>query len=87
MVKPPSEWTKKERQRVKRAISEHRLSRVDLYFWLEATIRGRGLFSLAKEHMLTKAEVERRVALATANVESTFGRPSQEAYLGRWLST
>ena len=87
MVKPPSDWTEEDREKVKRAISEHRLSRVDLYFWQEVTVHGRGLFSLAKKHMLTKAEVERRVALATANLESTFERPSQEAYLGRWLST
>ncbi len=73
--------------KVERAISEHRLSRVDLHFRQDAIIRGLGLFSLAKEHMLTKAEVERRVALATANLESTFGRPTQEAYVGRWLST
>lgn len=86
-LKLPAKWTDDERQRIARAISEHRLNRVDLYLWQEADHRGRNLHDLAVEFMLNRSEISARIARARAQIEATFARPSQEEYLGKWINT
>lgn len=78
-----ADWTDEEIWVVARAIEEHRLSRVDLYYWYEHDIRGRGAHEVAREMMLTVPEVENRVERARKQVAATFERPTQEPYLGR----
>lgn len=84
-VKDPSAWTREEHWKVVRAIEEHRLSRVDLFYWQEIDVRQRNPFDLAVEMMLTVGEVKERARQARERLRATFDRPSQEAYLGRWI--
>ena len=81
----PDHWTDEEVWKVARAIEEHRLSRVDLYYWQEIDIRGRRVHDIAVEMMLTVSEVKDRLERARKQIEATFGRPTQEPYLGRWI--
>lgn len=84
-LNPPSAWTHDERSKVARAIAEHRLTRVDLYYWIELDVRQRRVHDVAVEMMLTAPEVEGRAQRAREALRATFERPSQEAYLGRWV--
>lgn len=87
MIKGSSTWSEEERQKVARAMKEHRLNRVDLYLLREVDEQGRKVFDIAIEFMSTVNEIERRIEQARQRLSSTLSRPSQEAYLGRWLST
>lgn len=78
-------WTDEDLQKIRRALTEHRLTRGDLYFWTEVHLRRRACFDLGKEVWLTEKQVEDRAEMARMAIESTLGRPVQEAYLGRWL--
>jgi hypothetical protein len=78
-------WSNDERRKVARAIAEHRLTTVDLYYWGEIDVRGRSVHDVAVEMMLTAREVEARLEKARALIRTALERPSQEAVLGRWL--
>jgi DNA-directed RNA polymerase specialized sigma24 family protein len=84
-VKHPSDWTRDERRKVARAIAEHRLTTVDLFYWSEIDVQGRTAHDVAVEMMLTAREVEARLERARELLRDTLERPGQEAYLGRWL--
>jgi hypothetical protein len=75
-VKPPDQWTDEERLKVARAIAEHRLSRVDLFYWQEIIVAGRNPYHLATEMMLNLSEVKERAHQAQERLVSTFERPS-----------
>jgi hypothetical protein len=87
MIEHPSKWTDEDRRKVLRAIAEHRLNRVDLYVWREMDVEGRSVHDMAVEFFATHAEIERRVEAARQRLQATLERPSQEAYLGRWVTT
>jgi hypothetical protein len=87
VLQRPEDWTDEDRERVERALAEHRLSRVDLFLWREIDIEGRSPYDVAQRFLLQRAEIEHRLDVARARLESTFSRPWQEAYLGQWLNT
>lgn len=87
MAKIPKEWTREDLERVERAITEHRLNRVDLHIWRTIDVEGRSPQEVARQFMTGVEEIEARLQAARGRLESTFDRPWQEAYLGQWLNT
>ena len=75
MPKHPTEWTEHELGNVRRAIAEHRLSRVDLFYFMATEVEGRSLHDIARETWLTERQVSVRVESARALVEAAFDRP------------
>lgn len=81
----PDDWSDEQVWKLARAIEEHRLSRVDLFYWHELDVRGVRPHDVAREMMLTVPEVLQRVEKARKQIGATFERPTQEPYLGRWI--
>jgi hypothetical protein len=81
MPKSPAEWTESELLRIRRALADGRLGRVDLFFWTAVDVEGRSAHDVAVEAWLTETQVTHRVNAARQAVAAALGDPAGGAGL------